>query len=63
MAKRKSTEPAVFWPVDVEAYYNVTRTTRWDWERKGKLPKRDVVVGTRSGWNRQTIVAGSKPAA
>lgn len=49
--------PAVLYPGDLLARYNIAYTTRWHWERKGILPPRDFppVGPRRLGWLRSTI--------
>jgi predicted DNA-binding transcriptional regulator AlpA len=53
----------VVWPSGLEEALGISAVTRWRWERDGKLPKRDVAIGGRSGWKPETINAAlSSPA-
>jgi predicted DNA-binding transcriptional regulator AlpA len=56
----KATQPEVLWPAAVQSRYGITRPTRWRWERQGRLPARDVNVGGKTGWRRETIEAAEK---
>lgn len=47
----------VVWPGGVQARYGISVTTRWRWERDGKLPKRDINVGGKTGWRPSTLDA------
>lgn len=59
MARKSKRRPhegkAVVWVAGVEDRYDISAVTRWRWERKGKLPPRDVHVGGRSGWRPETL--------
>jgi predicted DNA-binding transcriptional regulator AlpA len=45
------------WPKGLEIQLGISAVTRWRWERDGKLPKRDVSIGGRTGWKPETIAA------
>jgi len=45
----------VTWPRGVEVRYGISATTRWRWERLGKLPPRDIDVGGKTGWRPSTL--------
>jgi predicted DNA-binding transcriptional regulator AlpA len=45
----------VIWPAGLEERLGLSPVTRWRWERAGKLPARDVHIGTRSGWRPETV--------
>lgn len=45
----------VVWPSGVEHRYDISPVTRWRWERAGRLPKRDVTIGGRTGWRPETL--------
>ena len=48
--------PVVVWPRDIEVRYSISSTTRWRWERTGRLPKRDFfVAGVPEGWRPETL--------
>jgi predicted DNA-binding transcriptional regulator AlpA len=51
---------AVIWPKGIEDRYGISAPTRWRWERDGKLPRRDVHVGDKSGWRPETIEAAER---
>jgi hypothetical protein len=58
--KPKKTGPRqgrnIVWPSGVEARYDISPPTRWRWERKGKLPPRDVFIGgVAEGWRPATL--------
>lgn len=56
--KRGPTEGSrVVWPLGVQQRYDVSPTTVWRWERSGRLPKRDVAIGSRTGWRPETLNA------
>lgn len=60
MANPKSRPKAgtgVVWPSGVEARYDISAPTRWRWEKQGRLPKRDVCVGGKTGWRPETLAA------
>lgn len=55
-AKFRSVGDAIIWPKGIEQRYGITKTTRWQWEQKGKLPPRDVHIGGEPlGWKPSTI--------
>jgi len=54
---------AVVWPKGVEQRYGISEPTRWRWERDGKLPRRDVSVGGRTGWKPETLAAAESISA
>jgi hypothetical protein len=62
--KRKRPAPlsgsGVYWPSGLLERYGVSRPTLWRWERNGKIPARDVHIGGRSGWRRETIEAAER---
>lgn len=47
----------VVWPKGLERRYGISDTTRWRWEREGKLPARDVNIGGRTGWKPETLAS------
>ena len=54
-------ERALARPRDVEAQFDISDTTRWRWERDGKLPKRDMFLGGEAiGWRPATLGIGGK---
>jgi hypothetical protein len=53
----------ILWPPDVQRRYRISAPTRWRWERAGKLPARDVFVGTRSGWRASTLEGAERGPA
>ena len=60
-AKKAKPAPSVLWPVDVANRYGVSEKTRWEWERDGKLPKRDVHIGGEAvAWYVTTIEAAER---
>lgn len=49
------------WPSAVQERYGISLATRWRWERKGKLPPRDVfVAGVPVGWRPETLEAAER---
>ncbi len=55
-AKRAPTHGTnVVWAKGVEERYGISDTTRWRWERLGKLPARDVNIGGKTGWRPETL--------
>ena len=47
---------AVLKPLDVERLFDISDVTRYRWEKKGKLPPRDVVLnGEYIGWRPATL--------
>lgn len=49
--------PAVFFPVTLRKHLGISETTLWRNERRGLIPPRDVRIGARTGWRRETIEA------
>ena len=46
----------VVYPRGLETRYGISLSTRWRWERAGRLPARDVFVGGRAiGWRPETL--------
>lgn len=46
----------IVWPNGVEKRYGISPPTRWRWERSGRLPPRDVHLGSdKSGWRKSTL--------
>jgi hypothetical protein len=64
--KRKRPAPLsgseVFWPSGLLERYGISRPTLWRWERGGMIPARDVHIGGRTGWRRETIEAAERCA-
>jgi hypothetical protein len=55
---------AVWLPEDIAHRYRISKATRALWERKNKLPKRDVfIAGKPHGWLRETILKAEKEEA
>ena len=51
----------VVYPRGVERRYGISETTRWLWEKRDKLPKRDVfVAGKAVGWRPETLDAADR---
>jgi predicted DNA-binding transcriptional regulator AlpA len=48
---------SVVWPKGLEDRLGISAPTRWRWERAGKLPKRNVTVGGKTGWKPATLEA------
>ncbi len=48
---------AVIWPQGVQAMYDISAPTRWRYEKSGRLPPRDVHLGSKSGWRPETLAA------
>lgn len=48
---------AVVWPSGVQERYGISAPTRWRWEKRGRLPPRDVNVGGKTGWRPSTLEA------
>ncbi len=48
---------AVIWPAGLEAMLGISPWVRWSWERKGKLPPRDVCIAGKKGWRPETLQA------
>jgi predicted DNA-binding transcriptional regulator AlpA len=67
MARRIHPAPragtAVIWPAGLREMLGISDVTMWRWERKGKLPARDIHIGGRSGWSRATIDDALRPRA
>jgi predicted DNA-binding transcriptional regulator AlpA len=65
-AARKTKRPrhagtAVVYPRGVEQRYGCSSTTRWRYERDGKLPPRDVFIGgVAVGWHPETLEAAER---
>lgn len=52
---------AVIYPKGVEIRYGISLSTRWRWERQGRLPARDVYIGgVAVGWRPSTIEAAER---
>jgi hypothetical protein len=46
------------WPKGVQERYGISFTTRWRWEKTGRLPARDVFLGGHPiGWRPATLDA------
>lgn len=46
----------VIYPRGVELRYGISLSSRWRWERDGKLPRRDVYIGGNAvGWRPETL--------
>jgi len=54
---------AVIWPKGCEDRYGICSTTRWRWEKSGRLPARDVNVGGKTGWRPETLAAAESAVA
>ena len=53
----------VIYPRGVEQRLGISDTTRWRWERTGRLPPRDVYVGgVAVGWRPATLEAAENGA-
>jgi predicted DNA-binding transcriptional regulator AlpA len=50
----------VVWPSGVQDRYGISAPTRWRWEKMGRLPKRDVNVGGKTGWRPATLEAADR---
>jgi len=51
----------VVYPRGLEARYGISLSTRWRWERAGRLPPRDVFVGGAPvGWRPETLEAAER---
>jgi predicted DNA-binding transcriptional regulator AlpA len=67
--KRKRSAPrqgprqgtVVVWASGVEDRYGISAPTRWRWEKTGRLPKRDVDIGGKTGWRPETLAAAETP--
>jgi hypothetical protein len=47
---------AIVWPRGIEDRYGISAVTRYRWERAGRLPARDVIVGGKPvGWKPETL--------
>lgn len=46
---------SVVWPAGVEQRYGISTPTRLRWEKNGRLPRRDVDVGGKTGWRPATL--------
>jgi hypothetical protein len=58
MTRRKShmaEGTRVVWPRGACARYDISSVTLWRWERRGRMPARDVHVGGKSGWRPETL--------
>jgi hypothetical protein len=53
----------VIWAPGIEARYGISPATRWRWEASGRLPKRDINVGGKTGWRPETLAAFETLAA
>lgn len=52
---------ACVWPSGVEQRYDISSPTRWRWEKRNKLPPRDVFVGGAAvGWRPETLDAADR---
>ena len=55
---------AVIQPSELEQRYDISRPTRWKWEKAGRLPPRDVFIGGRAiGWKPETIESAERGPA
>jgi hypothetical protein len=53
--------PAILWPTDVQHRYGISATSRWRWEKTGRLPPRDFfLAGKAEGWHRATLDAADR---
>lgn len=44
------------WPADLQRRLNISLTTRWKWEKSGRLPPRDFFIGGKAvGWHLSTL--------
>lgn len=63
---RKKTAPArgteAVWPRGVEQMFDISPPTRWRWEKSGRLPKRDISLGGKTGWRPETLAAAMRAA-
>lgn len=51
----------VIYPRGLEIRYGISLSTRWRWEKAGRLPIRDVYVGgVAVGWRPETIEAAER---
>jgi predicted DNA-binding transcriptional regulator AlpA len=48
---------AAVWPQGVQQMFDISAPTRWRYEKTGKLPPRDVHLGSKSGWRHETLAA------
>lgn len=53
---------AVIWPRGVQERYGISAQTRWRWEKLGRLPPRDILIGARTGWRPETLAQSEKIA-
>lgn len=53
---------AIVYPKGVEERYGISAPTRWRWEKRGRLPARDVNIGGKTGWRPETLVAAESAA-
>jgi hypothetical protein len=54
------TGSAVIWPKGCEERYGISAPTRWRWEKTGRLPARDFVLGGKTGWRPETLDAAER---
>lgn len=58
-----ATGTAIVWPSGVELRYDISRPTRWRWEKEHRLPPRDVfLAGKAVGWRPSTLDAADRGA-
>ena len=57
----KPSPAVVVWPGDILTRYGISAITRWRWEREGKLPPRDFMIGGKViGWHPATLEAAER---
>jgi predicted DNA-binding transcriptional regulator AlpA len=53
----------VIWRAGLRERWGISAPTLWRWERTGKVPRPDVVIGDREGWKPETIERAEQSAA